>query len=195
MWYAPHIDKILQTNKISLHLLRLASVCSYAMLLVLDWPGDKSVLWWFNMILIKIITIYAVVDWMMVFNRYHKFWMFYNDLLVVLAIEQRRISKGSSPAPHQWRLPPPSSRVSCMAAWTQVLMLMLVIICVFFFASMFVVEIFSHPITVCDLIFSFPGLWLFLRYSHIWKSSLPAWTLVFLGFRFSILFCLFVCVV
>ena len=146
-----------------LHLLRLALGCSSAMLLVLDWPGDKSVLWWFNMILIKIITIYAVVDWMMVFNRYHKFWMFYNDLLVVLAIEQRRISKGSSPAPHQWRLPPPSSRVSCMAAWTQVLMLMLVSICVFFFASMFVVEIFSHPITVCDLIFSFPRLWLFFE--------------------------------
>ena len=123
------------------------------------------------------------------------FGFFYNDLLLVVAIEQRRISKGSSPAPHQWRLPPPSSRVSCLAAWTQVLMLMLVIICVFFFASMFVVEIFSHPITVCDLIFSFPGLWLFLRYSHIWKSSLPAWTQVFLGFRFSILFCLFVCVV
>ena len=91
------------------------------------------------------------------------FGFFYNDLLLVVAIEQRRISKGSSPAPHQWRLPPPSSRVSCLAAWTQVLMLMLVIICVFFFASKFVVEIFSHPITVCDLIFSFPGLWLFFE--------------------------------
>ena len=110
------------------------------------------------MILIKIISIYAVVNWMMAFNRYLKFWLFYNDLLVVLALEQRRILKGSSPTPHQWRLPPPSSRVSCLAAWTQVLILMLVIICVFFFASMFVVEIFSHPITVCDLIFSFPGL-------------------------------------
>ena len=163
------------------------------MLLVLDWPGDKSVLWWFNMILIKIITIYAVVNWMMVFNRYLKFWLLYNDMLVALAIEQRRISKGSSPAPHQWRLPPPSSRISCLAAWTQVLMLILVINCVFFFASMLVVEIFSHSITACDLIFSFPGLWLFLRYSHIWKCSLATWTQVFLGLRFSILFCLVVC--
>ena len=154
MWYAPHIDKILQTNKISLHLLRLALGCSSVMLLVLDWPGDKSVLWWFNMILIKIITIYAVVDWMMVFNRYHKFWMFYNDLLVVLAIEQRRISKGSSSAPHQWRLPPPSSRVSCLAAWTQVLMLMLVSICLFFFASMFVNELFfSSNYCLCSEFF------------------------------------------
>ena len=39
----------------------------------------------------------------------------------------------------------------------------------------------NYPITACDLIFSFPGLWLFLRYSHIWKSSLPAWTQVFFG--------------
>ena len=129
----------------------------------------------------------------MVFNRYLKFWLLYNDLLVVHAKEQRRILKGSSPTPHQWRLPPPSPRVSCLAAWTQVLILMLVISCVFFFASMFVVEIFSHPITACDLIFSFPGLWLFFRYSHIWKSSLATWTQVFLGLRFSILFCLFVC--
>ena len=101
---------------------------------------------------------HAVVNWMMVFNRYLKFWLLYNDLLAVHAKEQRRILKGSSPTPHQWRLPPPSPRVSCLAAWTQVLILMLVISCVFFFASMFVVEIFSHPITACDLIFSFPGL-------------------------------------
>ena len=50
-------------------------------------------------------------------------------------------------------------------------------LCLFF--AMFVVEIFSHPITVCDLIFSFPGLWLFWRYSHIWKSSLTAGHKVF----------------
>ena len=131
----------------------------------------------------------------MVFNRYLKFWLLYNDLLVVLAIEQRRISKGSSPAPHQWRLPPPSPRVSCLAAWTQVLILMLVISCVFFFASMFVVEIFSHPITACDLIFSFPGLWLFFLDILIYESVV--WLL---GHKFfwvsdflSCFACLFVC--